>query len=460
MKNLFRALYTGLIAALALSGCDKESEKTFSLLIDDATPLEQGQTIDMEVGESFSVITYCGEERAQDYKWSSSDETVALVHSYGTVEALHGGEAKITMSHEDTTISFNVRIPVVEHASLYYFFRGVAYDDENQTAYWRDYFFIDGVLQDEDCNILKTDESGNIYQGYLADGKLNLKRNGVEVAKDKPVLGDIAKFVAKGGKAYLLTNEWEEFLHPGVSAHCYIVSAAGDWRDIDLDLSSYGSPAGSVSFVDEDSDGNILIWGGITQGDHWYAPLLSRIWHIDIAGNIRCHYCDYYDEAKDWYMGPFSDGALDMDDNVYYLADKQVWKAGKIDNDFFNIYRHEGKYLYKLGESSSRPNGIARSHGLEMIVRGSDIWFALCDEVSDFKYEVDIYKNGRLYLTAAKSKKEGYIGEYIDFSITPSGDLYTIYTVGSGICISKNDQLIRYQPFDNADLPSFAVKER
>lgn len=414
----------------------------------------------MEVGESFSVVTYYGEERAQDYEWSSSDETVVLVDPYGTLDALHGGEAKITMSHEDTTISFNVKIPVVEHAGLYYCFTGTAYDEETHTPYTREYFYIDGVLQDEACNILKTDESGNLYQGYLADGKLNLKRNGVEVAKDKPVQGEIETFVAKRGKAYLLTNEWESFRQPGVGAHCYVLSASGQWRDIDLDLSSYGSPAGSLSFVDEDSDGNILIWGGITQGDHWYAPLLSRIWHIDNVGNIRCHYCDYHDDAKDWDMGPYTNGVLDMDDNVYYLADKQVWKAGKIDNDFFNIYWHDGKYLYTLGESSTRPNGIARSHGLEMIVRGSDVWFALCDEVTYFNYEVDIYKNGKLYLTAAKSEKEGYIGEYIDFSITPSGDLYTIYTIGSGICISKNEQLIRYQPIDNAILPSFAVKER
>lgn len=463
MNKPYGSICAGLIAAITLFGCATEKSKPFSFLIDDSTPLEQGQTINMEVGESFRVVSYSGDDRAQGCEWSSSDETVALVTPYGSLTALHGGESKITMSHEDTTFSFTVRIPVVEHADLYYYFKGSAFDEEGRMGYIRDYFYIDGVLQDEKCNILESDELGNIYQGYWADGKLSFKLNGVEVAKDKPLQGLVTRTFAKKGKVYLLTNE--SYLSPGVIAQCHILSEDGSWRDIDFDLSSYGSPAGSISFVDEDSEGNILIWGGLTQGDHLYAPLFSNVWQIDIAGNIRSGSCYYHDEAKDWDMPPISDVALDIDDNVYYLGEKQVWKGGKIDEEFFNPGWHPGEYLYTLGKTPSTPNGISPSgvNGMrsKLIVQGHDVYYAVCEvDQRGEKYAVNIYKNGELHLVAARSRGEQVFGGIIDCYITPSGDIYTIHTDIGAIYITKNGQLIRYQPCDNANDPSFAVRER
>ena len=359
-----------------------------------------------------------------------------------------------------------VMLVVSQYTDLYYYF-DASYYDETGAGIKKEFHYVNGVLQDEPCNILDADEQGNLYQGYLSEGKLNLRRNGVEVAHDKPVAGDKAKFMAKNGKAYLITNEWEEFLHPGVRSHCYVLSADGAWRDIDLDVTNnqFSSPAGYIVTVDEDSEGNIILWGNVTQGDHWWVSYL-HIWRIDAAGNIQCTSGYYHDPDKDWDLGGVADVALDADGNMVYLesntSDYRIWECGKPDDEFFSIpWGHTGKYGYTITEKSGSVNG---GRTCKMIVRGNDVWVAASEIVregknwADIDYALNIYKNGSRFLAAAKANYPEVLGG-MDCCITPSGDIYTIHTNVAALFIKKNGQLILYRPYDNANVPSLAVKE-
>ena len=99
MKRFY--ITVSAFALLFLAGCTALEEKgdTFTPLLN-GTPVEDGQVFNMEVGESFTIGSYDGKEPATDFEWSSSDETVALVSHYGLIQALHGGEATITLKHK------------------------------------------------------------------------------------------------------------------------------------------------------------------------------------------------------------------------------------------------------------------------------------------------------------------------------------------------------------------------
>ena len=387
---------------------------------------------------------------------------LTLKDSNDTAVTFDGGEATITLKHKNTVMNYTVRIPVVEHGDLYYFFSGTEYD-QDRNARTRDFYYKDGVLQDERCDILEIDEKGNLFQGHLAEGLLTLKRNGTVVAKDKPISGEVAKHMAKGGKFYMITNDWVEFLHPGESAHCYILDEKDKWRDIDLDVTDNhaASTAGSLYAIDEDSDGHIIVWGGITQGENWWVTY-PHIWRVKSDNSSICTIAYHHDDTRDWDMGSASDAMLDANGNMLYLFEGEVWNCGRPDDAFAGSgWRKPGSYLYTITERAEIVNWGRK---IKMIVRGNDVWVATCEIVRqgeewwDRDFAVIVYKNGIKQFMVARSGAEENFGG-IDLCVTPSGNVYTIHTNVTSIFIAKNGKLIRVQPRENANAPSLAVVE-
>lgn len=420
MKRLY---ISALAALICIVSCDKKEE----LVEIGGKTVEPGGTIEMalEVGETYSFRDDI--ENFSDYTWTSSDESVALFHEYANVHAVSGGKATLKASKDDKEFSILLTVNSIEHGDIYLNFE---YDESF-------YYYVNQKLQPDHFEFLTSDTQGNLYCGTAKGNGLTLYRNGTKVADGMPLKGRNPKLYVKDGKAYVLTNSQDM-----TESFCYVMGTDGKWRAIDVHpgQNKWMTGQGIIHSAEEDSAGNIVIWGNMRNGFLAY----PHVWVVDKDDNIS------FEHDDNMPSGEY--GELDAEENRYLVTDVfgyKIWKGSEI--------------KYTLPNKAEITNWGKK---FRMMFRGDDLWFAQSEIIKEDEdwtakdYALTVYRNGKLIQSNAICK--GIAGEFsgIDMCITPSGDIYTIGTDCTVVRVWKNGTLIVSLPYLNCNNPSLAVIDK
>ena len=394
--------------------------------------LVEGQHLDMNVGDSYSLFYGNSEEYWWDekYEWSSSNPTVAMVY-YSQLFAMQGGETTVTLRGEGEEISFTISVPETPHGDIYFTCRG---EDHGHSEEMGDYIvsytdrlIVNGIMTDELCNILASDGQGNLWKGYYSDEAVSLSVNG------KPIVDSHEFPVTYFGRHNFRARKDKLYLIPGVNMgnefRYAAISTDGTWKETTVgnqDLEETWGQTIGVADIDEGPDGNIVLWG-------YASSFRLYMWNMSPEGTLSGH-VPWYNQ-DDRYL--FGSAALDSEGNDYEL-----------------MYFSELIYICKNGKPIWKLSGVERP---KLIVHDNDFYVACLSPEEDGRWDSDLelylIKNGDPVLLDSHLP----CGSDLDFCISRTGVPYIITGAAGGFSVYKEGTRILFFPYINCYEPMLAV---
>ena len=380
--------------------------------------IDKDWSLDAKVGDTFLLGVTDGTDTwawLDRYEWSVSDPAVATVYM-GVLAVLQGGESTVTLKAEGYETTFTVSAPQTPHGKVFLTSDASQHHDETGSFYpqYRHKLFVDGVMTGETCHFVTAGKHGNLWQGAFADGTISLKLNGrpvgsgIDFTNDFPGASfrEIVQAEAAGDRLVMILGS--------KSGHTYrIVSSDGSVMEGPID--------GNVADVDEDSQGNITMWG--------LSYMVGTVWRISRDGTISKQ-----NAPGDGHL--IINAGLDDSGNEYVLC-----SLGDGDHVIFR----NGDVLYRFQNTFSP----------KMIIRGKDVLMAYFSTESDGNYAMYLFKNGE-----SKRLAGGFLWSNsadFDFCISTGGDPYVACHGVYGLCVFKDTAPALLIPGSDFISPSVAV---
>lgn len=439
MNRIILSLST-VIVLLSLISCEGgllDKELTVSIEgVENATET----TIPLAIGATMSVKPRYGNvDDPRQFEWSSSAPEILSVSSDGTLTAHQGGEAAITLRAKDggESITLRFKVPGSPHDDIYM--------AQETPKGW--FLFINGKQTDELCNLLTTDEDGNIYRGYFNKGShtVSVSKNGKELATNLPFNGSfVNSFKAAKGKLCLSAGD-----EKAEKEDIYIISDDGSVIRSSFENGD-DDPAfdnGSVftnrriKGVDVDDSGNAVFCG-----EAWTQTWFKYPLYLTIAPDgTKTHEM----MGEKLYLSNVAGFGIDGSGNKLVFVEYETHpQLVGVDKDYAF-----GCGYYKNGGEMTPISDLVESWGTareSFAFRGNDFYVLLSEIAStgshwsEVKFAVNLYKNGKKQYSVVPSGENSGVC----VSVTKSGTVYSSYAQDMGCMVYKGDEPVLYFTID------------